>query len=72
MKTKYKYIHFKKIVDKPKTSIWSCLNNKSGAELGRIKWYAPWRKYCYFPTVQAVYDTGCLKDIIDFISQLKP
>lgn len=72
MKTKYKYIHFVKIESKLKTSVWSCLNNKFGTELGRIKWYVPWRRYSYFPTVQAVYDDGCLDDISDFIKQLKP
>lgn len=34
---RYKYIHFIKIAEKPKTSIWSCRNNKSGTELGQAK-----------------------------------
>ncbi|KKL76429.1 hypothetical protein LCGC14_2045000 [marine sediment metagenome] len=68
----YEYVHFEKVEDKPKTSVWSCRNNNSEEELGVVKWYAPWRCYCYFPTVQAVYSPGCLVDINDFIaSQMK-
>lgn len=68
---KYQYIHFVKVADKPKTSVWSCRNNRSQAELGEVRWYAPWRRYCYFPTNKAVYSLGCMNDIIDFIGQLK-
>lgn len=71
MTTKYKYIHFIKIEDKPKTSVWQCLNNKSKAELGVVKWYPSWRQYCFFTTYQAVFNNSCLLDISDFISQLE-
>ena len=70
MKTEYKYIHFVKIQDKSKTSVWSCQNNQGYAELGKVKWYSAWRQYCYFPKVQAVYSAGCFADIIDFVNQL--
>ena len=71
MKTQYKYIRFEKTEDKPKTSVWSCRNNRSSEELGIIKWYSGWRQYCYFPLTQAVYSAGCLEDINSFIGQLK-
>ena len=67
---RYKFINFIKKADKPKTSVWSCCNNRSGEELGEIKWYPAWRQYCYFPTVQAVYSVGCFEDINHFIRQL--
>ena len=67
---RYKYIHFIKVAEKPKTSVWSCRNNSSGDELGEVKWYPAWRQYCYFPTVQAVYSDGCLKDISSFIQSM--
>ncbi|KKK99137.1 hypothetical protein LCGC14_2635780, partial [marine sediment metagenome] len=66
---KFKYVHFVKTEDKPKTFVWSCRNNNSDDELGVVKWYAPWRSYCYFPTVQAVYSEGCLVDIRRFITE---
>jgi hypothetical protein len=67
MKTQYQYIRFVETTD-PKT--WICENIKSGNELGQIEWYSPWRQYIYSPTCPAVYSTGCLKDIVDFIEQL--
>jgi hypothetical protein len=70
MKTDYKYIQFELIEQKPKTSVWVCKNIRANQELGQVKWYPAWRSYCYFPTVQAVYNDGCLKDIVDFIKQL--
>jgi hypothetical protein len=69
MKT-YQYINFKLIEQKPKTGVYQCRNNKSGVELGLIKWYPAWRQYCYFPTCQAVYSKGCLDDINDFIKEI--
>jgi hypothetical protein len=70
MKDKYKYIHFVEIEKKKKTSVYSCRNNNSHQELGQVKWYGPWRQYCYFPTVQAVYSSGCLADIESFMKEL--
>ena len=70
MKKTYKYIHFVKTEDKPKTAVYSCRNNKSGEELGIVKWYGSWRQYCYFPTCPAVYNKGWLQDIQNFINEL--
>ncbi len=71
MKTEYKYIHFVKIEDKPKTSVWSCRNSNDHTELGIIKWYPPWRQYCYFTRDLVIFNTGCLLEVISFIGQLK-
>ena len=71
LKTEYIFIYFEKIEDKPKTSVWECRNNKSHGVLGIIKWYSGWRQYCYFPSCQAVYSGGCLRDIEDFLKRLK-
>jgi hypothetical protein len=69
MKTLYEYINFELIQDTGKTTIWSCTSN-SGSDLGNVRWYAPWRQYCFLPIGGAVFSTGCLNDIIDFIKQL--
>jgi len=70
VKTKYQYIHFVKTAEKPKTTVWSCRNNRSGEELGEVKWYGPWRQYCFHPHDFTVFNVGCLKDVCDFIEQL--
>ena len=81
MKTEYKHISFVKVADKAKTSVWSCQNNHSGfklgnrtwdrTELGIVRWYGPWRQYCYFATNGlAVYSESCLRDICSFLAEL--
>jgi hypothetical protein len=70
MKDRYQFIHFVELPAFHNRPRYSCQNNKSGEELGHVAWYSPWRQYCYFPTAQAVYSTGCLTDINDFINQL--
>ena len=71
MKTDFEYIRFvNQTPEGRKTSIWSCKNIHHGDELGIIKWYGGWRTYCYYPTVQAVYSQGCLRDIAEFINLL--
>jgi len=71
MKTAYEYIHFVKVGEKPKTSVWNCCNTRSAMLLGVVKWHATWRQYCYFPAAWAtVYSAGCLWDIREFIAQI--
>ena len=70
MRTEYKYIHFVKTKDKAKTSVWECCQDSNYSVLGEVKWYSPWRQYCYWSYVVAVYNVGCLTDIIDFVNQL--
>jgi hypothetical protein len=68
----YKYIHFVLIGSKTKTKIWECRNNRSKEALGTVKWYAPWRQYCFMPTDYAlvVFNSGCLDDIKDFLDHV--
>ena len=51
----------------PKTLVWDVTNKKSGELLGRIKYYAKWRQYCFFPSVSTVFSMGCLNEITGFI-----
>jgi len=68
MKRCYKYIHF------GETNLsrreFSCRNTKSGEQLGKVKSYPRWGRYCYFPTTQAVYSADCLRDIAHFLEQV--
>ena len=70
MQTRYRHIYFVVAEEKPKTKVWSCRNNKTGFELGRVHWYGPWRRYCVHFCDDAEFDSGCLGDIIDFMDQL--
>jgi len=71
MSREYKYIHFDLVAQKRKTSVWSCRNNASGEEIGRVQWYGPWRQYCFYPAWDSVFSMGCLDDIRNFIEWIK-
>jgi len=69
MKTQFEYMYFVELRPKAKTRVFSCRQQRrSGHEIGRVQWYAPWRQYCYFP-MPSVYSAGCLRDILVFLDQ---
>ena len=49
-----------------KTDIYRVMANTDYL-LGGIKWYAPWRKYAFFPEVATLYEQDSLRDIAKFI-----
>lgn len=71
MKTKYKFIHFYRVMVLKKTEVWVCCNIRTGGKLGEVKWYSAWRQYCFFPKGKTVFNISCLEDIRHFIGQLK-
>lgn len=67
-----KYMH---LVEQPtpverKTAIYEVRENVGDALLGHIKWYGPWRGFCWFPACGTVFDAGCLSQIIEWIKTL--
>ena len=68
---KSKYMEFHKIGDTGKTEIWNVLSKSSGFNLGLIKWYSPWRQYCFFPSSNCVFNNKCLDDIQKMIDECK-
>lgn len=48
-----------------KTFIWDVVSGP--LLLGQIKWYAPWRKYCFYPSSDTIWDASCLSEIVGFI-----
>jgi hypothetical protein len=50
------------------TKFWNC-HSKSGTHLGVVKWWAHWRRYCFFPANDLLFDCNCLWDIADFVKQ---
>jgi len=70
MKQAYKYIFIILIDVLPKTRVYSVTSRSDNNRIGIIKWYAPWRRYCYFPEEDTIYSSGCLDDINDFIQGL--
>ena len=48
------------------TKLWSVVA-EGGSVLGMIKWYAPWRKYAFFPFTDTLYEEVCMREIANFI-----
>jgi len=53
-----------------KTEIHSVNSRSSGEPLGMIRWYGPWRQYCFFPNFRTIFNRGCMEDINDYITTL--
>lgn len=54
-----------------KTDIYEVYNKEFNELLGRVSWYAPWRKYAFMPTGKnLVFESDCLSDIAQFLREL--
>ncbi len=51
-----------------KTKVWRVQNKTHGDNLGEVKWYGGWRRYCFFP-LDAVFSGGCLRDVAVFCDE---
>lgn len=71
IQTRYKYIYFEMIEKKRKTCVWECRNNRTGAVLGIIKWYPPWRQYSSFAEPGTMFNDTCHDNISHFLKQLR-
>ena len=40
------------------------------SKLGQIRWYSPWRCYCFWCNSMCIFETQCLGDIKRFIDAL--
>jgi len=54
-----------------KTPIIAVYNKVSQEVIGEIKWYPPFRQYCFFPEDETVYHDGCMNKIVECITYLK-
>jgi hypothetical protein len=47
-----------------KTYIWTVYSNGGrGTRLGQVKWYSPWRRYCFYPAEDVLLDASCLDEL---------
>ncbi len=49
-----------------KTRTW-LVRSESDHDLGVVKWFSSWRKYCYFPADDTAFEQTCLREIAQFI-----
>lgn len=59
------YLRFEKRVEDQTSKItqhWRVMS-KDGTTLGRIKWYAQWRQYTFFPRALTTWNPTCLAEV---------
>ena len=65
-----KYMEIEVIENKAKTQVWKVTSKNHGNSLGIVKWYAPWRQYCFIPEEKTLFNSSCLLDIQGFLIRL--
>lgn len=65
------FLHFDELtLPNKKTKTWLVRNKQIGNALGAIKWYAPWRRYCFFTgEMLVIFDANCLGEIQSFVNK---
>lgn len=64
--TSSKWVRFWKLEPDPnrKTDTWTVwAQGVGGAFLGEVKWYSPWRQYCFYPAESTIWNPECLSDV---------
>lgn len=67
-----KYLRFEDrgpVSPEAKTKLFAVTSALSGAFLGSVKWFVPWRRYCFFPANSSIFDTNCLGDLMEFCNE---
>ena len=66
---KYKFINIKQIDNEmfENHQVYRVFNNKSGDQLAILSYYKPWKQYVFSSKDGCIFNTSCLKDVLDFI-----
>ena len=62
-----KYIGFRIKQVKPKTLVHEVFSKDNDETIGVVKWYPPWRHYCFFPCADTVFSDRCMLRIGEFV-----
>ena len=65
-----KYLSYNYFKYENKKTLDVVVLSKKADFLGVIKWYAPWRKYVFFPEKEIILDSICLSCITKTIKTL--
>ena len=50
--------------------VYRIYNNQSGAPLGTISFYKPWKQYVFSSKEGCVFNISCLEDVLDYMNGL--
>lgn len=52
------------------TSTWALYSKQGDNYIGQVRWYGPWRQYCFFPERDTIWNGECLGDVQAFVQTL--
>lgn len=64
------YLTFSRFKHQDKKTYDIRVLNKQNDLLGKIYWRGGWRKYVFEPKGEMIFDTKCLRDVIEYIEKL--
>ena len=67
---KYFYVVYELPTNGKKTGTYYICNVGANNIIGEIKWWSGWRKFCYFPYEDTVWDSKCLNDITNLLESI--
>lgn len=59
----------KQVVKDRKTPLYHIFEHNTNY-IGEIKWYGPWRKFCFYPDKDTIWDNKCLTEVVNFLVKL--
>lgn len=63
------HIQFVQTSHTGRTGRYNVLAKDGGTLLGEVKWYGPWRCYCFFAGQGTLFEKTCLRDIAQFCDE---
>ncbi|KKM86433.1 hypothetical protein LCGC14_1279120 [marine sediment metagenome] len=61
-----RWLYFYLLERKSKTNVWTVNSKNQGTLLGEIRWYSPWRQYCFYP-INSIFNSEGLGEIKKFL-----
>lgn len=52
------------------TKVFDIVASQTEVAVGCVQWFAPWRRYNFFPVEGSCYDAQCLRDLAGFCDNL--
>jgi hypothetical protein len=52
-----------------KTKLFSVYGTNNGILLGKIKFYPQWRQFVFVPSMDTLFNSGCMRDILAFCDE---
>jgi hypothetical protein len=64
------WLRFEEHAPKPKTKVFGVVSLHTGRCVGRVAWFAPWRRYGLYPGNGEFFDVACLRQVTRFCVDL--